>query len=222
MPAKKPADVYEALAKVHDTLEPLGKDAVNPFHKNKYRTLGSILKHIRPVLKENNLLLYFVHEEDCTQLVLRYTDGSAITSSLKHVLEKQHGQAVGSACTYSQRYLLEGLFLIPGEDDDGNGCSGNTGATKPNQGSPGPLDNPFLSMSSPRALVDKVKSAVAKNPIDQRPEDWVKNISKVDQAIVALGWSEDPIIVDEYKPIKSSVDMIAQAKDLFDGKASPG
>ena len=49
--------IAPALLKVQQALKPITKDAENPFLKNKYTSLSTVLETIRPILTENGLVL---------------------------------------------------------------------------------------------------------------------------------------------------------------------
>ena len=123
-------ELAKALLNVQRQLQPAVKDAVNPFVKNKYATLNSVMDCCRSVLIENGILLtqYPVPAEPgyfglVTKLV--HAETGQYQASLAMIpLAKNDAQGLGSACTYGRRYALSALLgIVTEEDDDGNAAS---------------------------------------------------------------------------------------------------
>lgn len=123
--------IYEKLAKVQAVLADtqIKANATNPFLKNKYADLPSIMAIVGPVLAEHGMIV--VHggrggEALCTALVDVET-GEKVESSLP-IMGDTMQQAMGSV-TYARRYNITCLLdLQIDKDDDGNKASG-TGET---------------------------------------------------------------------------------------------
>ena len=104
------------------------KDAVNPFHKNKYATLNSCMAAIKPALNQNNFAIVQCGGKDefghYVETKFVHTSGKEFVSKIYLELEKAGMQAIGSAITYAKRYGLLGLSgMEPDEnpdDDDAN------------------------------------------------------------------------------------------------------
>ena len=110
-------------------MTPATKDATNPFCKNKYATLNSVMEACRPALLKHGIWL--------TQLPLPAPeelsqDHIALLTKLTHAesgqwqscltivpLPKPDPQGMGSAITYARRYALTAMLGIVTEDDDG-------------------------------------------------------------------------------------------------------
>ena len=123
-------ELAKALLNVQRQLQPAVKDAVNPFIKNKYATLNSVMDCCRSVLIENGILLtqYPVPAEPgyfglVTKLV--HAETGQYQASLAMIpLAKNDAQGLGSACTYGRRYALSAMLgIVTEEDDDGNAAS---------------------------------------------------------------------------------------------------
>lgn len=120
-----------ALTKFNGEVSKIAKDANNPFFKNKYATLDTIIDEIRPILQKNGLSIMQIPGGDGENVVMKtlliHESGEWIESEpliMKPV--KNDPQAVGSCMTYARRYSLAAfLSLNTGEDDDGNKASGN-------------------------------------------------------------------------------------------------
>ena len=118
-----------ALAKAQAELPAAQFDAVNPFLKNKYASLGAIIETSRPVLAKNGLSV--------SQLVITESDQVGVTTVLMHAsgewLEstatlatgeergKSSAQVAGSIITYLRRYSLASVLgMYADEDTDGH------------------------------------------------------------------------------------------------------
>ncbi len=125
----------KALLSVQKTLQPATKDAVNPFAKNKYASLNSVMEVCREPLLTNGIWLcqYPVPVETSPLentpqayslgLVTKLThaESGQWQSSLTVIpLSKADPQAMGSAITYARRYALSAMLgIVTEEDTDG-------------------------------------------------------------------------------------------------------
>lgn len=123
-------ELSKALIAVQKNLQPAVKDATNPFCKNRYATLNSIMDSCRSALLENGVLLtqYPVPVDGenlglVTKLV--HAESGQYQASLAVIpLAKPDPQAMGSAFTYGRRYALSAMLgIVTEEDDDGNAAS---------------------------------------------------------------------------------------------------
>ena len=123
-------ELSKALINVQKDLRPAIKDATNPFCKNRYATLNSVMDSCRDTLLENGILLtqYPVPVEGenlglVTKLV--HAETGQFQASLAVIpLAKIDPQGMGSAFTYGRRYALSSMLgIICEEDDDGNAAS---------------------------------------------------------------------------------------------------
>jgi len=119
------ANLAAGLAKFNGEVSRISKDAANPFFKNKYATLDTIIDEVRPILTKHGLSIMQFPSGDGENITLKtiliHESGEWIESenlTIKPV--KNDPQAVGSAVTYARRYSLAAfLSLNTGEDDDG-------------------------------------------------------------------------------------------------------
>ncbi|WP_165176692.1 ERF family protein, partial [Desulfovibrio sp. ZJ369] len=124
-------ELSKALIEVQKHLQPAIKDAENPFARNRYATLNSVMDSCRMALLDNGILLtqYPVPVEGSnlglvTKLVHAKT-GQFQASLAVIPLAKPDPQAMGSAFTYGRRYALSAMLgIVSEEDDDGNAASG--------------------------------------------------------------------------------------------------
>ncbi|PEU80201.1 recombinase [Bacillus anthracis] len=135
-------ELAKALVKFNSEVNKIAKDADNPFFKNNYATLDTIIDEIRPILSKHGLSIMQIPSGDGQNVTLKtlllHESGEWLESdelTMKPV--KNDPQAVGSCITYARRYSLAAfLSLNTGEDDDGNGATYEKGNT-PNQKSNG-------------------------------------------------------------------------------------
>ncbi|PFM11663.1 recombinase [Bacillus cereus] len=131
-------ELAKALVKFNSEVNKIAKDADNPFFKNNYATLDTIIDEIRPILSKHGLSIMQIPSGDGQNVTLKtlllHESGEWLESdelTMKPV--KNDPQAVGSCITYARRYSLAAfLSLNTGEDDDGNGATYGKG-NKPNQ-----------------------------------------------------------------------------------------
>lgn len=118
----------KALLEVQKEMQPATKDATNPFCKNRYATLNSVMESCREPLLAHGILLTQVPVPPPDYLGGGYL---ALMTKLIHVesgqwqasitvtpLPKADPQGMGSAITYSRRYALCAMLGIVTEDDD--------------------------------------------------------------------------------------------------------
>ncbi|WP_042332733.1 ERF family protein, partial [Bacillus thuringiensis] len=120
------AELAKSLVKFNLEVNKIAKDADNPFFKNNYATLDTIIDEIRPILSKHGLSIMQIPSGDGQNVTLKtlllHETGEWLESdelTMKPV--KNDPQAVGSCITYARRYSLAAfLSLNTGEDDDGN------------------------------------------------------------------------------------------------------
>lgn len=135
-------ELAKALVKFNSEVNKIAKDADNPFFKNNYATLDTIIDEIRPILSKHGLSIMQIPSGDGQNVTLKtlllHESGEWLESdelTMKPV--KNDPQAVGSCITYARRYSLAAfLSLNTGEDDDGNGATyGKDGKPNPKNSS---------------------------------------------------------------------------------------
>lgn len=122
--------VSAALVAAQSEMPAIPFDSTNPFLRNRYASLGSVIAHSRPILAKHKLAVLqratstngdvtiqtsIVHESgqsvDCGSLSLSIGDEKG----------KSRAQVAGSIITYLRRYAwASSLGLYADEDDDGN------------------------------------------------------------------------------------------------------
>ena len=132
-------DLAKALLCVQRTVQPVTKDAENPFTKSWYASLNSVMDTCRDALIENGIWLCQypvpVEQPNAIGLVTKLThaESGQWQSSLAVVpLPKADPQGMGSAMTYARRYALTAMLGMVTEDDDGEGAkNGKKSPTRP-------------------------------------------------------------------------------------------
>lgn len=147
---EKKASIYEALAKARKGFKAVKKDAVNPFFKKKYASLGAIIEAVEESLLENGLWFKFDEEPvdlskvittaketinkdggkviaqasvviNTIKTIIYNKEGETIITPHSYAIEELTSQGFGKASTYAQRYGLSAALGIVSEDDeDGN------------------------------------------------------------------------------------------------------
>ena len=132
-------ELAKALLNVQRTVQPIARDAENPFTKSWYASLNSVMDACRDALIENSIWLcqYPVPVEQPNSLglvtKLTHAESGQWQSSLAVVpLPKADPQGMGSAMTYARRYALTAMLSMVTEDDDAEGAkNGKKSTTRP-------------------------------------------------------------------------------------------
>jgi len=127
--------IHEALINARKGFKAVKKDAVNPFFKNKYASLSSVIEAVEEALLGNGLWFRFEEEPvikaDSNKfaigkinVVIYNKAGEQIVVPHNYVVDEFTAQGFGKASTYAQRYALSAALGVVGEDDeDGNPSS---------------------------------------------------------------------------------------------------
>ncbi len=150
-------ELAKALLSVQRNLQPAVKDATNPFVKNRYASLNSVMEVCKEPLLEHGIWLcqYLVQVENetstgsCLGLMTKLThaESGQWQSSLAVIpLPKADPQGMGSAITYARRYALSAMLGIVTEDDDAESAK-----LSPKRASPAKqLKNTPIAQDSPQ------------------------------------------------------------------------
>ena len=108
------------------------KGNYNKFGNYKYRSAEDILKAVKPLLAENNLLMTISDSVDCigdrvyivaTATVIDAETGETVTTNTAYARESESkkgmdvSQISGTASSYARKYCLNGIFLIDDTKD---------------------------------------------------------------------------------------------------------
>lgn len=119
------ADLTTALAKAQSEFNIAKPDKENPYFKNRYADLLSVIMATRPALTKNGLSVVqnIIHNDDGQMLhtILFHTSGQYIESRMRIVPAKNDIQTIHSYTTYLKRIAYSSLVgvVTPGDDDDG-------------------------------------------------------------------------------------------------------
>jgi len=123
-------ELSTALSKAQASFKPVPMNAINPFLKNHYADLGSVIESAKPVLSTNGLSIAQLVENDGPMIgvttILMHTSGEWLQSTMTLPMLDEKGksaaQVAGSIITYIRRYAYGAIIgLYTGDDDDGNG-----------------------------------------------------------------------------------------------------
>jgi hypothetical protein len=129
-------NIYEKLMNVQSSLK-APKGQYNSFGKYKYRSCEDIVESVKPLLKQNGLLLTMSDEivmmadriyVKATATIIDTAEGKEISvTALAREEETKKGmdgsQVTGASSSYARKYALNGLFAI---DDTKDSDSTNT------------------------------------------------------------------------------------------------
>ena len=116
-------ETYAALVSVQSKLRNPENTALNPFLKNKYAPLNSILNLVRPILLEKGLMV-MQNTGGCdgelyVQTLIIHEGGGVVGGDKLYAqVDSAKPQSMGSAITYLRRYQLCSMLGIAGEDDE--------------------------------------------------------------------------------------------------------
>lgn len=117
-------ELFTALHKAQAEMSGAVKDANNPFFKNKYADLTSVIKAIKEPCSNNSLFFtqHPILNDNAVgvETVVVHSSGQFMASKLLIPMSKLDPQGVGSCITYARRYSLQAIFGIPAVDDDGH------------------------------------------------------------------------------------------------------
>lgn len=121
-------NLAKALFKFQSSLSNIGKDATNPFLKNKYATLTNILDVINPLLSDAGIVIMQPPGTEgdmvtLTTILMHAETGEYMESKYSMIPAKKDAQAVGSCITYMRRYAITSILKLNVDDDDGNEAS---------------------------------------------------------------------------------------------------
>jgi hypothetical protein len=115
------------LLKIQEDIGIVKKNAINPFLKNKYVSLESLLIQINPALKKNKVQLFqpLTNVNGRPAITTMLIEDTGVTGGIvfKDTItlpDLQDSQKMGGAITYFRRYSILSMLGIPVEDDDGN------------------------------------------------------------------------------------------------------
>lgn len=116
-------NIAKSLAKFHELMGNVQKDASNPFFHSKYAPLESILPAIKKPLADAGLTFTQIPTGICKlkTIIIDVESGETMDGEFEMTPSKNDPQGQGSTITYMRRYSLVAMLgLNCDEDDDGN------------------------------------------------------------------------------------------------------
>lgn len=119
----------EALSKAQGEMPAAEMNATNPFLKNKYADLGSVIKAAQPVMKKHGLSITQLPTSENGSIgvttILMHESGEFIEETIYLPLGEEKGkslaQVAGSVITYLRRYSYASILgMYADEDTDGS------------------------------------------------------------------------------------------------------
>lgn len=128
--------ISEAFVKFQSDLKPVVKGSVNPFYKNNYADLSSILEEVMPILNKHGLGLSqtcrVVEQGTILQTRIIHVSGEEILSEC--VLPfLSDVQKMGSQITYYKRYMVQAALGVSTADEDDDGRKASAPSKKPQE-----------------------------------------------------------------------------------------
>lgn len=123
-------ELATALSKAQSEIQPAKMNATNPFLKNRYADLGSVIEAAREPLAKHGLSISQPVSGDDEKItvstLLMHTSGQWLESTVSMTMGEERGksaaQVAGSIITYLRRYSLASMLgIYADEDTDGNG-----------------------------------------------------------------------------------------------------
>lgn len=113
-------NLTKALAKFHNTVGKISKDAKNPFFKSNYASLSHILQEIQEPLEVAGLVIsQFPNGDGLTTILIHCESGEYLQATYTMPVAKQNDpQALGSAISYARRYAVSSILSLKIDDDD--------------------------------------------------------------------------------------------------------
>ena len=130
-------EIAAALAVAQSQIAPAIKGSENPFLKNKFADLNSVIDVVRPALSNAGIafpqIIDRIDGVDCVVTMLIHTgSGQWIRSRIPLTCEESKGtnrnQAMGIAITYARRYALTAICGVTQEDNDAATAAPSNGA----------------------------------------------------------------------------------------------
>jgi len=141
------ASLAKSLVKAQAEMPHAKFDATNPFLKNKYASLGSVIEASKPILAKHGLAVSQLVVSESNRVgietALIHESGEWVSSSVYLDMEEKKGnsaaQVAGSIVSYLRRYSLSSILnMYADEDNDGNDAKEQkkpvekqTGSTRP-------------------------------------------------------------------------------------------
>ena len=180
------AALAAALSKAQAELEAARMDAVNPYFKSKYATLGNIIEAAKPVIKKHELSVsqFPINNGNSigVRTLLMHSSGEWISDQIMVPFDleaRNLAQAAGAIISYLRRYSLAAVLGIYAEEDldaEDAGEVATKGISWPQEFVKGTMEHESVpkGMTSQHAvnLLNLIASVSSWNPKDQKWEEF--------------------------------------------------
>lgn len=176
--------IHAKLFELQQKIGGIEKDSQNPFFKSKYFDINALIGQLKPMLKDQKLLLLQPlitneHGQNGVQSMIVEVETGESVQSFVALPDIQDPQKMGSAITYYRRYGLASLLGLQAVDDDANLASGKVdkkpAAQKPPQRGP-VSDEPKITDEQADILEDLIQKA-DRSKVSQETLDKIKKES---------------------------------------------
>lgn len=177
----------EALSKAQGEMKPAKFDAVNPFFKSKYSSLGEIVESAKAVLAKHGLSVIQTVAGDVENVVietmLAHSSGEWVSNSMAIKPVKADPQGIGSVITYGRRYCYASIIgQVSDEDTDANSVDQQR-ATEPRKTASDVLaDEPFVKTISDKQAKMLFAKATSKGIPHAELKALIKGICNVEHS----------------------------------------
>lgn len=203
-----------ALGKFQAETHGVVRDAVNPFHKNRYATLEAVIETARPGLAKAGLAFLQApkgqvgNTVEINTMLMHGPSGEWIRFPTWVPLTKPDPQGVGSAITYACRYALMAMLGLPPMDDDAE-------ATKTQ-----PLAATTASSSKPskQVYIENSLQRIAEMNTGSRLLQWAKDERKM----VWPQYKIEPHDEDGQKLVKAYKERMAELEKADERELEDG
>lgn len=149
-------NISKAMLVAQKKIEGAIKDSKNPFFKNNYANLDSVMDACKLHLNDAGIIVTQLVDStiDCdfmTTMFIHAETGEFISSKMA-LPSSEDIQKKCAAQTYARRFMLQAMAFVGAEDDDGNTASGKT--TKP---------------AEPKKLPEDTPATIAEEPLTKTP-----------------------------------------------------
>lgn len=147
-------EIATALVKAQSEMVTPKKGNVNPFFKNKYADINSILEAVLPAFNNNGISILQptvnIDGKNFVKTVLLHESGEFLESFTEIIYNKSNdAQAQGSGITYARRYGLQSFVNVGADDDDGQ---------KAVQSKPNATDEVLKKAKASNATISQIKT----------------------------------------------------------------
>lgn len=204
--------LFTALSAMHGDQKDAEKNVVNSHYKNKYADLPAQFEVIRPALHKHGLCLTQTTYVDGNVLFLKtilgHKSGEWIRSDYPVCMFPARQQELGSALTYSRRYMSAAITLIASDAPDDDGNDAKTPVKVAPKATPKPVE------PAPAPAAETVVPFTVEES-DQARQDMLGDLIKITTRAELMAWAK------KNKPIKARMteedqDMVTQGFNQID------